>query len=187
MSYSSKLQNRELLKMKKIALPLLISVLLGCAAPAQKPLSINESTDKFTGISEVSTDLIKLNPARSINFIKIEDKKTKGLSAVIFKYYRDSANDNDVYLSRQWLFINNNRGHLMIDGKPYSLGNGTHTAKTAIKGGLHLIEIVAYTLNPEVVNKLAEAKAIEGKVGDSEFTLTPTQIEFINQFAQKSL
>ncbi len=172
--------------MKKITLALLVSALFACAVPAQKPLTVKESTDKFTGITETSTDLMKLKLGRSVSFKKHEDKSTKGLSAVTLKYYRDSI-DDEPKLRKQWVHIANSRGYLLIDGKSYQLGDGMRSSYTEVKSGLHLIEIVAYILKPEVIKNLSEAKTIEGKVGDSEFTFNSDQVDFIKQFAQKAI
>lgn len=175
--------------MKKLTLALLITALYGCsvAPPSQTPVTIKESTDKYSGISELSTSRIKFNLARSMDLVKIEDKSTKGLSAILLRYYRDSANDNNQAEWRKWLFINNKQGYLAIDSKVYALGTGSHHGETVVKGGLHLIEVVSFTFKPEMIGRLVSAHTISGKVGDSEFTLTPEQVKSVNEFALKAI
>lgn len=176
--------------MKKLTLALIVASLFGCAVtpPSKEPVTIKESTDKYSGINEISTSPIKIDYQYSLRLLKFEDKSVKGLSAVMLTYDRNSAYDGSSRATK-WQFLKNRQGYLMIDNKPYSLGEGKHSGDSRIAGagGVYLLETVSFIFKPEMIGRLVSAKTIGGRVGDSEFTLTPDQVKTVNEFSLKAI
>lgn len=173
--------------MKKLTLALIAASLLGCATPpSQIPVTVKESTDKYTGISELATSEIKLSYSRSLKIAKFEDKSTNGLSAVLFTYIKNGAYDTTH--GREWQYLSSKRGYLMLNGKPVQLGEGNHHGypRKSI-GGFYLDETVSFIIKPEMIGRLVSARTIAGRVGESEFSLTPEQVKSVNEFALKAI
>jgi hypothetical protein len=178
---------RKDITMKKITLALISVALISCATPTKQlpAAGIKSTTDEFSGITSLETGSIKLNVARSIKLTKLDDKS--GMSAVVFTYMKDGAYDSRP-ANQTWEFAEDNFGWLLIDGEREALGPGKHSGDVRrVPRSWHINEAVGYVLKPEVIRKLSMASKVEGRVGKTKFTLTPTQVNYVKEFSVKAI
>jgi len=123
-----------------------------------------------------------VNHSGNIQLSKIEDKSKPGLYAIALTYTRDGKYEQR-HTSTQWRFLKDHQGYLMINDKPVSLGDGIHNGDVIrTPNDVYVIENITYILKSEVISSLGVANKIEGRVGYSEFALSPTQLNGVKHF-----
>lgn len=139
-----------------------------------KSIELKQSYDRFKDAT-IITLWIDIKPNFSILFVSGFDNK-KPISENNLVSIVINSKSKDLF------YRYSNDLDFLLDGNRLSLDNGKYSVE---RSGNFINEGITYFYFQDTLKKIIEAKKVEAKIGDTEFTFTEKQLESIRDFYKK--
>jgi hypothetical protein len=171
--------------MKRILTITAALALLAAGASAQDK-NIVKQTDKFTGKTTVSMKMFGVGPL--FGFQDATQSSISGASVILAlgAITGDSGKPGLlIYVTAShWQFLGGTDVHVLADGQPIDLGHFV-ALKSHVEsvGSVTTNEIVVRSVDRSVLDRMANAKDLQMKVGPYEFKINPKNVERLKEFS----
>lgn len=160
--------------MKRLIILILLLLLTVSVSAQRNILAVKQSYDRFKDETAISL-WIDIKPNFAVFFVGTFSGKKPTSEITVFSIGISARN-------KELLYRSSNDLDFLLDGKRLGLKKTTYSVE---RSGTTIVEDIGYIYLQSTLKKIIDAKKIEAKIGDTEFTFTNSQLEAIRDFYKR--